>query len=397
MDRLLVAAAPGLAACLLLLGAAAPAGAQTTSGETPVSVNDIAGQPAFSLPSLPASLTDDPSRRLVINGFAVASYGADFNSKQNSFSDDALALSLYKAFSDRLSVFVQLTSSRGASSPFLSDVGSSRDIATDIDNLQLTVRASSTVDITFGKFDSPLAIERDDAPLNFQATSSFTFDFTRPVKFTGVVAHAAFSPELEGWAVAANGWDNDVDNNKGKTGALYGLWSPSLAAHVGLGFIAGPENDGTSKGTRKAAVATFLFQPREHLLLGGESVAGSDVPSGSGGATARWYGDMLFVHQRFGGHWAATLRLDTVDDPAGARTGTPQRLSSLTLSPQYLVGGGFFGIFHTLDRTTLRLPELALRLDLRFNHSDQPVFVSGTEGAGTRNNRSATLQTVVIF
>lgn len=371
--------------------------AQTPPGETPVTP---AGLDSPATPTLPAGLGDDPSRRLVLGGFGVASFGLNATTSESSFEASAFALSAYKSISDHFDVFAQLTASREAASPFLADRPlESRDVATDIDNLQLRWLPSSTsgLDFTFGKFDSPLAIERDDAPLNFQATESFTFDFARPVKFTGLAVHDAFSPAFEGWAIVADGSDADTDNNRAKTAALYGLWSPSLAAHLGLGVIHGAEKDATSRDPRTTVVATLLFQPAAHLVWGGESVAGGEPHAGLDGGTARWYGEMLFVHARFGRHWAATVRGDLLDDAGGARTGTRQVLRSLTFSPQYLVGGSSFGIFHYLDRTTLRLPELAVRLDLRLDRSTEPVFASRDDGVGRRDHASATLQTVFLF
>lgn len=365
----------------------------TLPGETaiqPGALDSTAPLPTFG---------EDPSRRLVINGFGVFSYDYNSNTGDNSFAPSALALSLYKGISDHLSVFAQLTTARDAPSPFAADAGAGNDTETEIDNLQLTYVPSlaSGLDITVGKFDSPMAIERDDAPLNFQATSSFTFDFARPVKFAGVSVHDALSPHFELWAIAANGWDNDVDNNHAKTGALYGLWSPSLAAHIGLGVIYGGEKDGLSGDSRKTGVLTLLFQPAENFVWGGETVSGSEPAAAPDGTTAQWFAQMLFAHQRFGPHWAATLRLDYLDDRDGARTGTRQVLTSVTLSPQYLIGGGFYGIFHDLDRTTLRLPETAIRLDLRYNHSTQNVFAASDEDAAKRSGMSATLQTVFLF
>lgn len=381
---------------VLSLGAAVPVLSQTAPGETPITPG------ALDAPASPLDLGGDASRRLLLNGFGVASYGWNAATGESSFEASALALSAFKSISDHLEVFAQLTAAREPASPFLADRPlEPRDISTDIDNLQIRwlPRATSGLDVTFGKFDSPLAIERDDAPLNFQATQSFTFDFARPVKFTGVSVHDAFSPAFEGWAIVANGWDADTDNNKAKTGALYGLWSPSLAAHVGLGVIHGAEKDATSRDPRTTAVLTLLFQPAPSVVWGGESVAGSEPHAGVDGDTGRWYGEMLFVHTRFGAHWAATLRADVLDDPQGARTGTPQVLRSLTFSPQYLVGGGFYGLFRTLDRTSLRLPELAVRLDLRLDRSTEPVFATNdtNEGAGRRDHASATLQTVFVF
>ncbi|HVT59498.1 MAG TPA: outer membrane beta-barrel protein [Thermoanaerobaculia bacterium] len=383
---------------LMALVAAVGAGAQTGpagKGEKEVSPGSI--DAGWALPSFGA----DPNRRLIINGFGVLGYAYDLNTDQNSFADSAVALSLYKGINDHLTVFAQLTTSRPDQSPFLADQATARSVSTDIDNLQLRWTPSLTagLDLTLGKFDSPLAIERDDVPLNFQATQSFNFRFARPVKFTGLQLHEAFSPHFELWAIAANGWDQDVDNNKGKTGALYGLWSPSLAAHLGLGVVYGPEKDNRAGDSRTATVATLLLQPFDNWVWGGEGIAGSEPHSSTDvpGGTARWYSGMLFTHYRYGHNWAVTLRLDYFDDQGGALSGVTQTLRSLTLSPQYLIGGGFYGIFRYLERTTLRLPETAIRLDLRYDHSTAPVFASRQGGVGKRNHGSATLQTVFLF
>ena len=345
-----------------------------------------------------SALGEDSSRRLSITGFGVATYTYDFRSDENSFGDSALAVALSKVISDHLSVFAQLTASREPDSPFIGGE-THHDIETDIDNLQLTwlPSARSGLAITFGKFDSPLAIERDDAPLNFQATNSFTFDFARPVKFTGLQIHESFSEHFEGFAILANGWDVDADNNKGKTGALYGLWSPTAASHFGLGVIYGPEKDDRTGDPRTTAVATALVQPTASWVLGGEGVVGEEPHSSPDGGTARWYAGEAFSHYRFAEHWGATLRLDYLDDRDGSRTGTPQVLRSVTLSPQYLFGGSFFGIYRYLDRTSLRLPELSVRLDLRYDRSSEATFRTRQEDEGSRDHFSVTLQTVFLF
>jgi Putative beta-barrel porin-2, OmpL-like. bbp2 len=366
-----------------------PAAAQE---ERPISPDSVSRGPELSL------FDEDPSRRLLITGFGVGTFGYGFHTGSNSFGDSALAVAFSKVISSHLSVFAQLTASREPDSPFAADAPGG-DIVTDIDNLQLTwvPSARSGLDVTFGKFDSPLAIERDDAPINFQATSSFTFQFARPVKFTGVSVHEALSPSFEAWAILANGWDVDRDNNKAKTFALYGLWSPSLASHVGLGVIYGGEKDDRTGDARATAVATLLFQPGAKWVWGGEAVFGREPHSAEDGGTAEWYAGMLFTHLRFGQTWGLTLRGDWLDDRDGSRTGERQVLKSLTVSPQYLIGGGFYGIFHYLDRTTLKLPEVVVRLDLRYDRSTQSVFRSRDPEANRRDNSSATLQTVFLF
>jgi len=351
-------------------------------------------------PGIQLPFGDDPTRALSISAFGVLSYTFDTNTSRNSFSPDTLAVAFSKVLSDHFAVFAQLTTSREAPSPFLADQGQSvGGVETTIDNLQISwvPSARSGLDVTFGKFDSPLAIERDDAPLNFQATNSFTFQFARPVKFAGLQIHEAFSPQFEGWAIVANGWDVDTDNNKGKTGALYGLWSPSLAAHIGLGVIYGPEKDDNNADKRTTGIMTLLFQPGPEWVFGGELVAGSEQHSAADGRTAAWYAAMVFGHHRFGDDLGLTVRLDYLDDRDGSRTGQRQVLRSVTVSPQYLFGGGFFGVFRYLDRTSLRLPGLQFRLDLRYDRSTEAVFASGNPESGRRDHFSATLQSVVLF
>lgn len=346
------------------------------------------------------SFGDDPARRLVINGFGVATYAYNANTNENSFADSALAISFSKAINDQLSVFAQLTVAREPASPFVGDAGNfEEDVSTDIDNLQVAwvPSAASGLQLTLGKFDSPIAIERDDAPLNFQATNSFTFDFARPVKFTGLQVHESFSPKFEAFAIFGNGWDNDTENNKAKTGALYGLWNPSLKYHFGLGVIQGGEKEGQTGDQRTTAVATILMQPTDSWVYGEEFVAGREPRAALDGDTAKWFADMFFLHHRFGRHWAATLRGDYLDDIGGSRTGTRQILRSVTVSPQYLVGGGFYGLYRTLEHTSLRLPEFTVRLDLRWDRSSEPAFRSRQEDVGRRDAYSATLQTVFLF
>ncbi len=351
---------------------------------------------------------------LVINGFAAGNFNYNFNTDENSFESSALAVSLFRALSDRVSFFGQVTVHKEESSPFVGPVGFARirplafrrvaeeeggsSFSTEIDNLQVAWAADPGhgVSIVFGKFDSPLAIERDDAPLNFQATPSFVFDFGRPVKFTGLMARQTFSPKLEGYAILANGWDVDSDNNHAKTGALYGVWSPWAIAHFGLGVIHGAEKDDRTGDPRTTGIATILVQQTDSWVWGEEFVYGSEPHSAEDGGTAKWFGDMFFTHHRLGKHWALTLRTDYFDDIEGSRTGQRQVLRSFTLSPQYLIGGGFFGLYRTLDRTSLRIPEVAVRLDLRFDRSTERVFASKT-GEARRDNRSATLQVVYVF
>ena len=108
-------------------------------------------------------------------------------------------------------------------------------------------------------------------------------------------------------------------------------------------------------------------------------------------------GALAFIHYRFAPRWAATVRLEGFKDRDGSRTGIRQTLRSITVSPQYIYSGGFYGLFRYLDRTSLRLPEIAVRLDLREDFSSEPVFAGDQEGAVKDRKFSAKLQVVFVF
>lgn len=369
-------------------------------------------------PVNPDSLSSESTRNfaLQLNGFAAGQYRYRLFSEENDFGGSALALSIFKAFSDRVSFFGQVTVRQEESSAFREDAESapakrcpfrpqhageenaSNSFQTELDNLQVawTVSSRRGLSVILGKFDSPLAIERDDAPLRFQATSSFVFQFARPIKFTGVMARETFSPKFEGYAILANGWDLSRDNNRAKTAAIYAVWSPWPVGHFGMGIIHGAEKDGRTGDPRTTGVATILVQQTDSWVWGEEFVYGREPHSAPNGATARWFGDMFFTHHRLGPRWAVTLRTDYFDDVDGSRTGRRQIVRSFTISPQYLVGGGFFGVYRTLDRTSLRIPELAARLDLRWDRSTEKVFDGRGEGA-RKDSPSATLQIIYVF
>lgn len=385
---------PSLAVLTLaigLAGAARAALAQKVS-EQPVDLGTLGGGGQLA------------AGGLQLHGFAVADAEIDSSSGDSTFTASPIAISVFQTDdSSRLSFFGQLTFHGPEDEPFISDEPeASGGTEAEVDNLFATwvVSPKHGVDVTLGKFDSPLGLERDDAPLNYQATNSFTFEFARPIKFTGLMAHAAVSPHIDAYAVVANGWNQDVDGNHAKTGAVYGVWSPSLARHFGLGTISGSEGD-DSLG-RTAVVGTFLLQPRATWVVGGEVVDGRQDRAAGVVGSDEWTGVSTFVHHRFkapapgGGSWAFTVRGGLLDDPDAARTGFAQKVKSLTISPQYLLGGGFFGPFHYLDRTTLPLPQLALRLDLRYDRSDTDVFDQGADAPG-KTRKTVTLQMVYVF
>src|SRR5258705_13152008 len=174
---------------------------------------------------------------LVVSGFAVGLGSYDRNLAQNTALGSKLALSIFRPWSDQLYFFGQLTTHLEQS-----DSGPPG-TAIEIDNLIInwTPKRLSTLTLSFGRFDAPIGFERDDEPLNLVPTTSFTFENARPVKFTGLMARYTLNPKVSVLGLAANGWDQEADNNSGKTGGLKVQLFPTSRLAVAAGAPARPD------------------------------------------------------------------------------------------------------------------------------------------------------------
>ena len=85
-----------------------------------------------------------------------------------------------------------------------------------------------------------------------------------------------------------------------------------------------------------------------------------------------------------------------MDDPTGARTGTAQKLSSVTISPWYFYREAQEGVFSNVEFTSFRLPAFSIRPAVRIDHSSQPVFAK-KDGTQARSNVTALVELVYLF
>jgi hypothetical protein len=338
------------------------------------------------------ALTGESTPPLQITGFGVAGFQGDGRTGDNQFDAGKLALSMFREVNQSIWVFGQLTTSVAPPEPGAQDTTTE----IEIDNLlvSLTPPAASSLSLSFGKFDTPLGFERDDEPLNLQATTSDNFDLARPAKMVGVIGRWAASRTVDVSAWVANGWQADLEPNHGKTiGGRIGV-RPSESASVGGGFLYGPEGGPGATQDRYLLSVDYATQPTPDWIIGGEANLGGDRASVAGGA-AKWYGATATVFRRLGERFGSTVRVEGFDDPDGARTGTPQTLTSVSIAPLYFVGTGSEGIFATIEHTTFRIPRFQLRGEIRWDHSSVDAFP--TRGADASWTVRYVVQAVTTF
>ena len=322
---------------------------------------------------------------VTVSGFAVGDAGYDRNLKQGTALASKIALSLFRPWSDNLYLFGQLTTH--VSQHDTSEV----ETHIEIDNLIIswTPQKLSALSLSFGRFDAPIGFERDDEPLNLVPTESFTFENARPVKLTGLLARYALSPKVSVLGLVANGWEVEIDNNSGKTAGLKLQVFPSSGLALAAGALYGPEEDATNAAQRTLLTGDLTWQPSQRLIVQAEGHYGSQE-------STNWTGVVGQAFVRFGRKTGLTVRGDVFDDPDGARTGTAQTLSSVTVSPWYFYREAQEGVFSNVEFTSFRLPAFSLRPAVRFDHSTQPVFEM-QDGTLKNSNVTALIELVYVF
>jgi len=319
-------------------------------------------------------LTGEDRFPLQITGFGVGDYSYDQRSGDNTARAGKLAVAFFREVSERVWFFGQLTTALASGGE--AAAGDEVPTEIEIDNLlvNFTPGGASGVSLSFGKFDVPVGFERDDEPLNFQATPSYNFELARPAKMVGLVGRWAVSPQVDLTAMAGNGWDAQLDLNHGKTAGLRLGLIPTEHTSFGVSGLLGGEGEAGDVHDRYLLSADYALEPGRGWILAGEANFGGDRGVLENGGDARWYGATLTVFRRLSEHVGATLRGETFRDRDGARTGEAQALRSLTFSPIVFVGTGREGIFANVEHTTFRIPRFQLRAEARLDHSSEPVF-----------------------
>ncbi len=339
---------------------------------------------AFGAAAQEREVTFEEAPPVSVTGFAVGRADYDRIARTNSFTAGKVGVSLFKPVGDAY-LFAQVTTA----------LDGSGEAATEIDNLLVswTPRTANQWTVAFGRFDSPIGFERDDEPLNLIPTNSFTFTYARPGKLTGVQVHYTASPRLDVWAVAANGWDATVDNNRGKTALARAQFIPIPWVTVGVTGVYGPEQASTDRQQR-SLLSSDLTVDRGRLILGAELNLGRERTSGS--ATATWRGAAGTVFLRVARKLGVTARYDQMEDTDGLLTGTPQILRSVTVGPMWYFSSAREGIFSNIEHTRFHLPQIALRAAVRADWSSQPFFADAG-GALQGANTTGVLELVYVF
>ncbi|MBN1446594.1 MAG: porin [Bacteroidetes bacterium] len=195
---------------------------------------------------------------------------------------------------------------------------------------------------------------------NDNVSRSFLFGYAIPFAHTGIRTRYGFSESVSAMVMLANGWDNAVENNTNKTVGAQLAVTPVADLFLAVNGIHGAEGEDDNSNNTSVFDLVGIYTVSELLTVGVNADFGSARTAAEDGADASWSGVAGYIRLNLSDAFSISLRGEQFDDADGLRTGTQQKLTELTVTPEY--------------RPTDRL---VLRADFRMDSSDKDVFEKG--------------------
>lgn len=221
-------------------------------------------------------------------------------------------------------------------------------------------------------FESPLPKD------NWNYTQGWSGTLT-PSYQAGVKVAYPFTETLSGELHVVNGWQITADNNDRASWGTRLAWTPAWGS-LTLNTWYGPELAGNDQDVRSLLDLIATVKATERLQLAFEGTRGrQERPAELGGGADGWTVLAGWARLALGERTALALRAERVEDEGGTISGFAQRLDEATLTVEFRP-----------------CPELVLKLEGRFDRSDQAVFNGGTDG-GEREQRMLVGAAVLTF
>ncbi len=242
----------------------------------------------------------------------------------------------------------------------------------------LTVRPHPALSIDAGQFDTIYGAEVSESWLNPTYSRGALYFIAQPFFHTGIRVNANVTDSFQLRALAVQGWNSVVDNNRAKSFGGQAAWSGG-GVSISAGYLGGAEQDemvdqavvdGANGRWRHLVdvVVSAEFGPMT-LQFNGDFITES-ISDGTSTAQQRAYGGMVAARYAFA-PFAVAARAEVLRDEDGLFTGVPD----LTL------GTG------TVTFEAEPTPGLVLRLEGRMDMASEDVFAAGDTDVRDRTFR----------
>jgi hypothetical protein len=257
-----------------------------------------------------------------------------------------------------------------------------------------TVKPADKWTLDVGKFDQPFGSEVPDSQLNMEYTRSLLFTLNQPLFFTGLRLDYAPIDMIDVKLIAANGWNNTIDDNRGKTFAAQLMVKPADQAIFYIGYAGGPEQaDSTSTPTIVQTVAPMgtndvigansrwrnlidfvadINPMKELRFLVNGDYDNEEMDAAGSSWTESWYGANVAIRYIVADPFQVTVRGEVVHDAHGTFAAGGAGGFGLPTSPSINVESA------TLTLSDVIASHFTLMFDNRIDVSDKPEFPSAT-------------------
>ena len=260
-----------------------------------------------------------------------------FDKKANSFLIDLAQIQLAKE-APVGGLGYKLKGSAGETAKFIHSAGLGQlDDEFDLTEAYIDYLApiGSGLKARFGKFVTYHGAEVIEARDNFNYSRGFLFNFAIPFTHTGLMTECAFSKALTANLYLVNGWDVTNDNNKGKTvGARFAV-TPIEPFTMSFDFMYGPEQPDNSSHDRFLFDWVGTFKATDKLTFTvNTDYAREEKDPLNARRNSKWYGVAAYAKYDFTDYFSTSIRGEYFNDKDGVRTGIPQKLKEITITPE---------------------------------------------------------------
>ena len=233
--------------------------------------------------------------------------------------------------------------------------------------------------LDFGKFVTPTGNEVIETKDNWNYSRGLLFALAIPYYHMGM--RASYSPNdkvtVSGYLV--NGWNNAIDNNKGKTVIGTVTFKPNGTTTLIENYIGGPEGPNQDSGSnwRNLSDTILTYTANKQVSLAANYDYAQDK---LGSTTSTWQGIAGYLRYQPMDWFALTPRVEYFDDKDAFATGVAQKVKEATVTFEFKHKDG-----------------VMMRLEYRHDMSDTPFFIKNTNTALEKKQDTLTFGFVYAF
>ncbi|MBI4378686.1 MAG: porin [Nitrospinae bacterium] len=219
---------------------------------------------------------------------------------------------------------------------------------------------------------------------NYNYSRSLLFFYSIPFTHTGLRGVYKFNDMASLTAEVLNGWDNVVDNNRGKTICTHLALTPIPNTMLNIKYMWGPEQTNNDSNMRSLFDANLSFTLLERLTLAFDYVYGSEQKDpnnvSSPNSDSKWSGLAGYIRYVANDMISLNLRGEIFKDDDGARTLTKQDMWEITVTPEFAIK-----------------KYLVIRPEYRHDVSDKPVFDKKEKTADVKEQDTVAVNVFFYF